>query len=161
MQKFAVFKISDDLFGIPIERVREIMRVQKVFSIPGLPEFLSGVMNVRENIIPLLDLRRRFGMTPSGTKERIIIIRFDKESIGFLVDEIKEILSLSPEEIINPPSIFRGFKTEYLTGLGKKGERVIILLNIDNILTTEEKIKLKESIGLLGEDDAGNKKAAK
>lgn len=159
MPKFTIFKISDEDFGIPIERVVEILRVQKVFSIPGLPEFLSGVMSVRGSVIPLMDLRKRFGMRPTGKKERIMIIRFEKEKIGFLVDEIKEILSLAPEEIINPPSIFKGFKTEYITGLGKKDEGIIILLNIDNLLTSEEKIKLKESIEFLDEKGAEINKA--
>jgi purine-binding chemotaxis protein CheW len=155
MQKFTIFKIGDDIFGIGIERVVEILKVQKIFTIPGLPEFLSGVMSVRGNIVPVIDLRRRFGIKPSGNKERIIIVRYGQEKISFLVDDIKEILSLSPEEIRTPPSIFKGFKTEYLTGLGKHGERIIILLNIDSLLTSEEKIILRESIGLLEEKGAG------
>lgn len=159
MQKFTVFKIAGEDFAIAIERVQEILKLQKVFSIPGLPEFLSGVMNVRNTVIPLMDLRRRFGKKPSGTKERIILVRVEQERLGLLVDSVHEILSLLPEEVINPPSIFKGFKTEYLKGLGKKDERVIILLNIDNILTAEEKIQLKESKGLLEESDAGNYQA--
>lgn len=155
MQKFTIFKIGDEIFGIGIDRVVEILKIQKIFTIPGLPEFLSGVMSVRGNIVPVMDLRRRFGIKPSGNKERIIIVRYGQEKIGFLVDDIKEILSLSPEEIRTPPSIFKGFKTEYLTGLGKHGERIIILLNIDNLLTSEEKIILRESIGLLEEKGAG------
>ena len=159
MRKFTIFKIGDELFGIGIERVVEILKVQKIFTIPGLPEFLSGVMSVRGNIVPVIDLRRRFGIKPSGNKERIIIVRYGEEKISFLVDDIKEILSLSPEQIRTPPSIFKGFKTEYLTGLGKHGERIIILLNIDRLLTSEEKIILKESIGLLEEKGAGAGKA--
>jgi purine-binding chemotaxis protein CheW len=159
MQKFTIFKIGDELFGIGIERVVEILKVQKIFTIPGLPEFLSGVMSVRGNIVPVIDLRRRFGIRPSGNKERIIIVRHGQEKISFLVDDIKEILSLSPEQIRTPPSIFKGFKTEYLTGLGKHGERIIILLNIDSLLTSEEKIILRESIGLLEEKGAGAGKA--
>ncbi len=159
MRKFTIFKIGDEIFGIGIERVVEILKVQKIFTIPGLPEFLSGVMSVRGNIVPVIDLRRRFGIKPSGNKERIIIVRYGQEKISFLVDDIKEILSLSPEEIRTPPSIFKGFKTEYLTGLGKHGERIIILLNIDNLLTSEEKIILRESIGLLEEKGAGAGKA--
>jgi purine-binding chemotaxis protein CheW len=155
MQKFTIFTIGNELFGMGIARVVEILKIQKIFSIPGLPEFLSGVMSVRGNIIPVIDLRRRFGLKSSGTKERIIIARYGEEKIGFLVDEIKEILSLSPEEIKPPPSIFKGFKTEYLTGLGKHAESIIILLNIDNLLTSEEKIQLKESIELLEEKGAG------
>jgi len=161
MQKFAVFKIADEVFGITIDRVVEIIKVQKVFTIPGLPGFLSGVMNVRGLVVPLIDLRRRFGTEPSGKKERIIIVRFDQEKIGFLVDEIREIMSLAPEEMTRPPSIFKGFKTEYITGLGRKGDSIIILLNIDNLLTSEEKIILKESIGMLGEGLAGTDKADK
>jgi purine-binding chemotaxis protein CheW len=155
MHKFTIFKIGDEIFGIGIDRVVEILKVQKIFTIPGLPEFLSGVMSVRGNIVPVIDLRRRFGIKPSGNKERIIIVRYGQEKISFLVDDIKEILSLSPEEIRTPPSIFKGFKTEYLTGLGKHGDRIIILLNIDNLLTSEEKIILRESIGLLEEKGAG------
>ena len=159
MRKFTIFKIGDEIFGIGIDRVVEILKVQKIFTIPGLPEFLSGVMSVRGNIVPVMDLRRRFGIKPSGNKERIIIVRYGQEKISFLVDDIKEILSLTPEEIRTPPSIFKGFKTEYLTGLGKQGERIIILLNIDNLLTSEEKIMLRESIGLLEEKGAGAGKA--
>ena len=158
MEKFAVFKISDEVFGITISRVVEIIKVQKVFTIPGLPVFLSGVMNVRGAVIPLIDLRKRFGTEPAGKKERIILVRYDQEKVGFLVDEIREILSLAPEEMTRPPALFRGFKTEYITGLGRKGDSIIILLNIDNLLTSEEKIMLKESIEILGEGLAGTDK---
>ncbi|MBI5101459.1 MAG: chemotaxis protein CheW [Nitrospirae bacterium] len=161
MRKFAVFRISDEVFGIAIERVVEIIKVQKVFTIPGLPGFLSGVMNVRGLVVPLIDLRKRFGMEPSGKKERIIVVRFEQEKVGFLVDEILDILPISQEEMTRPPSIFRGFKTEFITGLGRKDNNIIILLNIDNLLTSEERIMLKESIGLIGEDLAGTDKTAK
>ncbi len=158
MRKFTIFKLGDEIFGIEIERVAEILKVQKIFTIPGLPEFLSGVMSVRGNVVPVMDLRLRFGLKPSGNKERIIIVRYGKEKISFLVDDIKEILSLSPEEIRTPPSIFKGFKTEYLTGLGKHGERIIILLNVDNLLSSEEKIRLGEAGELLEVKVAGNSK---
>ena len=149
MSKFTVFTIADETFGIPIERAVEIIRVQKVFSVPGLPGFLSGVMSVRGTVIPLIDLRRRFGTKPAGKKERIIIVRFEQEKIGLLVDGIREIVALSPEEITKSPSLFKGFKTEFLMGLGRKDDAIIILLDIDNLLTSEEKIQLKESVVLL------------
>lgn len=151
MNKFAVFRIADEIFGIGIERVVEIITPQEVFSIPGLPEFLAGVISVRGSVVPLIDLRRRFGTKPATKKERVIIVHFDKEKAAFLVDEIKEILALSPEEITPPPNLFKGFKTEYLNGIGKKDGRIIILLNIDNVLTSEEKIMLGESIEMIEE----------
>jgi purine-binding chemotaxis protein CheW len=155
MQKFAVFNISEETFGIAIGRVVEIIKPQKIYSMPGLPEFLSGVMSVRGAVIPLIDLRKRFGKQPSGKKERTIVIRSGQEKLGLLVDGIKEIMSLAPDEIMLPPSIFKGFKTKYLTGLGKKSETIIILLDVDNLLTSEEKIILKESMELIEESGAG------
>jgi purine-binding chemotaxis protein CheW len=161
MAKFTIFNISEDVFGIDISRVLEILRVQKIFSIPGLPGFLTGVMSVRGSVIPVMDLRLRFGIKPvDNSKERIILVRYGEEKIGFLVDVIREILQLDSEEIRPSPSIFKGFKTEYLTGLGKKGEQIIILLNIDNLLTSEEKIWLRESKELLEDNSAGTGKTA-
>ena len=158
MTKFAVFKIGGEDFGIEIHKVVEILKAQRIYSLPELPEFLSGVITVRGEVVPLLDLRRRFGFQSSKGKERIIMVRYDSEKIGLLVDEIKEIIALAKEEISTPPSIFKGLKRKYLNGLGKKGDRIIILLNIDDLLTSEEKIMLKESEGIFDED-AGTGKA--
>lgn len=160
MQKFTIFRIGDETFGIAIERVVEILKPQKVFTIPGLPPFISGVMNVRGMVVPVIDLRRRFGVAPTGKKERIIMVRYGKERVGFLVDEIREILGLAQDEIRISPTIFRGFKTDYISGLGKKDERIIILLNIDNLLTSDEKIQLRQSLELLEENGAGTPKKA-
>lgn len=158
--KFAVFIIGNEFFGIDISRVYEILRLQKIFTIPGLPEFLSGVMNVRGAVIPVMDLRRRFGLRPAGRKERIILVRYGREKIGFLVDEVREIMMLDQDEIRPSPSIFKGFRTDYLTGLGKKDDKIILILNIDNVLTSEEKIWLQEAKGLLEEKNAGPGKTA-
>jgi purine-binding chemotaxis protein CheW len=156
--KFAVFKIGEEIFGIEINKVVEILNTQKVYSLPELPDFLSGVITVRGEVLPLLDLRRRFGIKSADTKELIIIVRYESEKIGLLVDEIKEIISLNAQEITIPPTIFKGLQKKYLTGLGKKDDRIIILLNIDFLLTSEEKIMLKESERIL-EEDAGTGKA--
>jgi purine-binding chemotaxis protein CheW len=155
--KFAVFSIGQEDFGVEINKVVEILNTQKVYSLPELPDFLSGVITVRGEVIPLLDLRKRFDIQSSRTKELIILVRYDSEKIGLLVDEIKEILSLNTEEITSPPDIFKGLKKKYLTGIGKRDDRIIILLNIDYLLSSEEKIMLKESEGTL-EEDAGTGK---
>ncbi len=160
MEKFAIFKIGDEDFGVSINRVVEILKSQKIYSLPELPDFLSGVINVRGDVAPLLDLRLRFGMHASEKKRRIIIVRSEGEKIGLLVDEIDEIISLAAEDLIAPPSIFKGLKTEYLKGLGKKEGRIIILLNLDRLLTSEEKIILKESAELIEGEDARTGKTA-
>lgn len=154
MEKFAIFKIGEEDFGIEIKKVVEILNTQRIYSLPELPDFLSGVITIRGEIIPLLDLRKRFGIRSSLEEGLIILVRYDSEKIGLLVDEVREIISLSNQEIVNPPSIFKGLKRKYLTGLGKKDERVLILLNTDFLLTSEEKIMLKESEEIF-EENAG------
>jgi purine-binding chemotaxis protein CheW len=156
-QKYAVFKIGEENFGIEINRVVEILSTQKVHSIPDLPDFLSGVITVRGQIIPLLDLRKRFGVLQSSGKELIIVIRYDNEKLGVLVDQVKEIATFKRDEVLNPPAIFKGLKRKYLAGLGKKGDKVVIILNVDDLLTSEERIMLKETEGVV-EEDAGTGK---
>lgn len=160
MEKFAVFSIGDENFGVGINMVVEILKSQKIYSLPELPDFLSGVINVRGEVIPLLDLRLRFGVHTPAKKGRMITVRCEGGNIALLVDEIDEIISLNPEDITAPPSIFKGLKTEYLTGLGKKEDKIIILLNLDKLLTSEEKIILRESAELIGEKDANTGKTA-
>ena len=147
MEKFAIFKIGKEDFGVNISRVVEILKSQKIYFLPELPDFISGVINIRGEVIPLLDLRKRFGAHPETGKCRIIVVRCEDEKIGLLVDEIDKIVPFSPEEISAPPAMFKGLKTEYLIGLGKKEDRIIILLNIETLLTSKEKIMLSASSG--------------
>ncbi|MEW6585682.1 MAG: chemotaxis protein CheW [Nitrospirota bacterium] len=150
-KKFAVFAVGREDFGIDIKQVVEILHTQKVYTLPELPDFLSGIISVRGEVIPLLDLRKRFGLSSDEIAELTIVVRYDEEKIGLIVDKVKEIITLRVDEIISPPSIFMGLKQKYLTGLGKKDDRIIILLNLDFILSAEEKIALQESEGSLGE----------
>ena len=155
--KFAVFRIGEEYFGVDIGKVVEFLHTQKIYTLPELPDFLSGVITVRGEVLPLLDMRKRFDIPSLRTDELIIIVRYDDEKIGLLVDEIKEILSLSPEEITAPPKIFKGLKKKYLTGLGKKIDKIIILLDVEHLLSSEEKIMLKDSVEDLGEDAGAGK----
>jgi purine-binding chemotaxis protein CheW len=145
MEKFVVFRLGGEEFGISINRVTEILRSQKINPLPELPYFLSGVITLRGSVIPLMDMRKRFSLASSPKNERIIVVKSEGDKIGLIVDEVKEIIFLKEDEITNPPSIFKGLRTEYLTGIGRKESKVIILLNLDGLLTTEEKIALKES----------------
>lgn len=156
-KKFAVFKIGEEDFAIEIKRVVEILSTHKVHSIPELPEFLSGVITVRGEVIPLLDLRKRFGIQSSSKKELIIVIKSENEKIGLLVDSVKEITNIKIDDITSPPSIFKGLKKKYLEGIGKKNDRIIIILNVDELLTSEEKITLKEAEEVF-EENKGNGK---
>jgi purine-binding chemotaxis protein CheW len=142
MQSFLVFKLGPEEFGLDIANVVEIFKSQKIFEVPEIEEYIAGVINVRGEVMPLVDLRKRFGLKPSPVKERTVLVRTNDETLGLIVDEVKEILNFEEEEISKPPTIFKGLAAKYLVGLGKKEGRVVVLLDLDNILSREEIIKL-------------------
>ena len=145
MRSYIVFRLGPEEFGVDIENVVEIFKPQKVYEVPEMQDYVPGVINIRESVIPLIDLRKRFGLKPSPKKERIVLVRSSDETLGLIVDEIKEILGFEAEEISKPPTIFKGLASEYLVGLGKKEDRVVILLSLDNILSREERMRLDVS----------------
>lgn len=160
MTRIAVAYAGEEDFGIEIGKVVEILKAQRIYLLPQLPSFLSGVVNIRGEVIPILDIRKRFGISPASKKERIVVVRSGNEKVGLLVDGVKEIIALQPEEIINPPSMFRGLKTEYLTGIGRRGDSIIILLNLETLLSSEEKLQLEEVSKTMGGTLAGDKTAS-
>lgn len=144
MRKFAVFTIAGEEFGIELDRIVEIVKPQKITPILKVPAFISGVINLRGAVIPLMDLRKRLSVEPSPLREKILITKMHGEKIGLLVDAVKEIVSIKKEQITSPPSIFKGLKPEYLMGIGKIVDRLIVILNLDSLLTSEEMILLEE-----------------
>lgn len=138
MSKFAVFTIAGEEFGLEIERILEITKPQKATHLPNTPQFINGVINLRGNVMPLMDMRKRLNVEPTQQGEKIIIVTMHGEKIGLLVDSVKEILNIEKTEIASPPGIFKGLKPEYLNGIGKIKERLLIILNIDRLLTSEE-----------------------
>ena len=144
MSKFAVFNISGEEFGIELGRIAEIVKFQKSTPLPKVPAFISGVINIRGDVIPLVDLRKRLGVEPSHIQGRIIITKIYEEKIGLLVDAVKEIVSIEKESIASTPSFFKGLKSEYIMGIGKVADRLIVILNLDNLLSSEEMILLGE-----------------
>lgn len=145
MKQFTVFNIGEEEFGVDIFKIVEILNPVRVFTIPGMPDFLSGVINLRGMVIPILDLRKRFNVVSRPDRERLLIVWVEGRRVGLHVDSVSGIIEFSENEILSPPPIFKGFKPEYLVGLGKKSERVIFLLHTDNILSAEEKITLRET----------------
>jgi len=145
MSQYAVFTVGSETFGVDILRVVEILNPLRIFTIPDMPPFLSGVINLRGMVIPIIDLRERFGMESRPVRERIIIVRVEGQKVGLHVDSVVDIMDFDSGEITPPPPIFRGFKPEYLVGLARKDEKVIILLNTDAVLTAREKQLLMKS----------------
>jgi purine-binding chemotaxis protein CheW len=145
LNKYVLFAIGAEEFGIEIGKIVEIVRAQTPTPLPDVPPYIEGVINLRGTVIPLIDLRKRMGVEAHPEKERIIIIKVHGEKIGILVDEVKEIVRIDEDKRSKPPSIVKGLKPEYLSFIGKISDRLVIILNIDKLLTSEEMILLRET----------------
>lgn len=146
--KFAVFSIGKVEFALDIMRIKEIVKPLKINTIPKAPRFIEGVINLRGIIIPIVDLRKRFGIKiPEAPMpgERIIIARLEKKIIGLIVDSVSDVISLGKSDISPPPEIVKGVSAQFIKGLGKIGDRLVLLMDLDRILTVSEKISLKAS----------------
>ncbi|GBE06545.1 chemotaxis protein CheW [bacterium BMS3Abin10] len=153
MSKYTVFTIAGEEFGIELGRVVEVMRPQKATPLPKVPYFVDGVINLRGTIIPVMDLRKRLNVKPSSRKERIIVTKMHGEKMGILVDSVTEIIDIDDSQIAPSPSIFKGLKPEYMSGIGKVKKRLIVILSLDNLLTSEEMIMLDERKEELSPED--------
>ena len=141
------FRIGDETFGVRIGSVREIVRVPEITSVPNAPDTIEGVINLRGKIIPVMDLRKRFGHaeTQPDKKNRILVVELDNKLIGLMVHSASEVLKIPPSDIESPGSVFADADSSYVTGVGKLNGRLIILLDISKLLHRPELKKLEEA----------------
>jgi purine-binding chemotaxis protein CheW len=141
--QLVIFKLAGAEYGLPIHQVKEINRLTDITKLPQTPWFMEGIINLRGKVIPVVDLRKRFGLSVTNTDEtRIIIVDVEHHTVGVIVDDVAEVLRLSTDEIEPPPANFI-VDADYLQGLGKVDNRLVILLNIDKILTSKEQEIIK------------------
>jgi purine-binding chemotaxis protein CheW len=131
------FRIGRETFGVDIFAVKEIVRVQDITKVPGAPEFVLGVINLRGRIISVVDLGRQLGMAPSEitSTSRILVIHLDGVSVGFLVDAATSVIKVPGDAIEPPPEMIGGIRADYMEGVAKLEERLAILLNLRKVLT--------------------------
>lgn len=140
------FKLGDEEFGVDILQVQEIIRVQQITNFPNAPEFVEGVINLRGKVIPIVDLRKRFGLEEKSHSKstRIIVVKVDEVTLGLVVDEVSEILRLPKDTVEPPPPIVAGIEADYIMGVGKLEDRLLVLLDLSKIFSGEEKSSLEK-----------------
>jgi|SRR3954469_15328328 purine-binding chemotaxis protein CheW len=140
------FRIGTETFGVPISVVYEIVRVPEITAVPDSPEYVEGVINLRGKIVSIIDLRKRFGekKITSNKKNRILVVEHEHKMVGLIVDSASEVLKVSPEQIEEPPSVFDDGELNYVTGVGKLKDRLIILVELKKILQKGELKRLGE-----------------
>lgn len=144
--KFLTFYLKDEEYGIEIHKVQEIIGMLPITRVPRTPEFVRGVVNLRGKIIPVTELRSKFGMEEceDSTETCIIVVKTSGVEIGCIVDKVSEVLDIAESEIENAPSFGSEINTDYLLGIGNTKGHVRLLLDIDRILTAEEVNQVSE-----------------
>ncbi len=134
------FKIDEEEFGIEILKVQEIIKMIQITKVPNAPNFVDGVINLRGRIIPIIDLRIKLGLTrKEHTKNtRIVVVELKNRTIGFIVDEVNEVLRIPKEITETPPEMIGSINKEFITAIGKLEDRLLILLDLEKILSDNE-----------------------
>ena len=142
--KYLTFKLAEEEYGLEILKVQEIIQMQAVTRVPRTPDYVRGVINLRGKVIPVVDLRTKFGLDSVKDTEKTCIIvvqishRDGKVVMGIIIDEVKEVLDIRAENIEETPSFGASIDTEFIMGMGKIGQSVKILLDIDKVMSSKE-----------------------
>ncbi len=140
------FKLGEEEFGVDILQVQEIIRMQNITRVPNAPHFVEGVINLRGKVIPVIDLRKRFdlGDHERDKNTRIVVVKIDDVVVGLIVDEVSEVLRISADTVEPPPPIVAGIESDFIRGVGKLEGRLLILLDLNRILSKEEQYSLQQ-----------------
>ncbi|MDP6685958.1 MAG: chemotaxis protein CheW [Candidatus Omnitrophota bacterium] len=146
--QLVIFRLAKEEFGLDISHVREIIRLQDITPMPKSPEFIEGVINLRGQIIAVMDLVKKFGLKKADRTEktRIIVSELKENTLGLIVDEVPEVLRISEQDIDPTPEMIESqVNSDFIKGVGKLQDRLVILLNVDKILSREEVKQVKEA----------------
>jgi purine-binding chemotaxis protein CheW len=140
------FRIGEETFGVRISTVREIVRVPEITAVPNAPDYIEGVINLRGKIIPVMDLRKRFGIknVEPNKKNRILVVELENKVVGLIVNSASEVLKIPPSDIEMPNTMFQEGELSYVTGVGKLKGRLVILLDIGKLFQRGELRRLEQ-----------------
>ena len=140
--KYLTFALADEEYALPVLKVREIIKMMEITQVPKVPPHVKGVINLRGKVIPIVDLRLKFGFPPQDATERTCIIVVDaainggRSSLGFVVDGVNEVMNIAAEEIEPTPDFGEHVNTTYMQGVAKRGAHVKMLLDLDRVLSS-------------------------
>ncbi len=146
--KYLTFGLGKEEYGIDIRHVTEIIGIQNITDLPDMPNYVKGIINLRGKVIPVIDVRLRFGMPERDYDERtcIVVVTIRNMPVGLIVDSVAEVLDIPAEQIEPPPQVRKGEGSRYVQGLGHVGDTVKILLDIGDLLYDEELEQIGEGI---------------
>lgn len=152
-QRFLTMTLGEELFAIDIFSVREILDFTDITRIPQTPEFMRGVVNVRGSAVPVIDLKMKFGLgkVERTLNTRIVIVEIKRDEeiavMGALADSVKEVLELETDRIDPPPRMGAAVRADFIRGIGKHGDRFLLILDVDKVFSSEEILDLAQMMG--------------
>ena len=144
LRQFISFTVGQEEYGLELLRVKEVIRVRETTWLPKAPSFVKGIINLRGDVIPIVDLRDKFGLeTREQTAQtRVIVVEVAGRLMGMVVDAASQVVRIPADQIDAPPAVLGGLSQEFITGVGKIEDKLVILLNVDAILTMDERAAL-------------------
>ncbi|MBF0159601.1 MAG: chemotaxis protein CheW [Magnetococcales bacterium] len=149
--QYLTFTLSQEIFAIEIFRIKEVLEYKPLTKIPNTPEFMRGIINLRGNVVPVIDMRMKLGMSEVERTVNTCIIIVEVEAragmaiFGAIVDSVREVMDLEPNQVEPAPRIGTSLNTDFIRGMGKKGDQFIILLNTNNIFSTDDMDQLSSA----------------
>jgi purine-binding chemotaxis protein CheW len=143
-RQYMTFKLGDELFAINVAQVREILEVSQITRVPTAPPYMRGVVNVRGQATPVVDLRLKFGLSPreDTVQTRIIVMELELDDeptvLGGLADSVHEVIEVDPANIDPPPRIAMRWRTDFIQGMGKRGDEFMIILDVNTVFSSED-----------------------
>ena len=145
--KLVTFRLGDDHFAADVHAVERVLRYSPPTSVPDMPDYIEGVMDYQGRVVPVVNLRRRFELPDLElrTETRTLILNVSGEWIGVVVDAVTEVASFDPAEVAPPPKLFRGLAGSYLKGILRRGTRLVMFLDVEELLSSGDRIALQQT----------------
>ncbi|PXF29313.1 chemotaxis protein CheW [Pokkaliibacter plantistimulans] len=138
--QWVTFRLDKEVYGVNVMQVQEVLRYTDIAPVPGAPAYVLGIINLRGNVVTVIDTRQRFGLVPAEITDnsRIIIIEVNHQVVGILVDAVAEVVYLSQSEIESPPNLGNEESAKFIHGVCHKNDRLLILVELDKLMTEDE-----------------------
>jgi len=148
VQQLVKFSVADQNFGISINQIYQIIKPQEVFKVPNTPPFIEGLINLRGRVLTVFNLRKRFNLPEKANDEntKVLIVNMNDLLLGFTVDNVTEIVRINDEDIEDTPPTLQDFDHRFLSGVGKLGDKLILLLDLKKVLTPDEAQQVQEIV---------------
>ena len=149
MTQWGTFRLGDEIYGVNVMQIREVLRYTEITPVPGAPYFVLGIINLRGNVVTVIDTRIRFGLPVAevDNNTRIVIVEVDKQVIGMLVDSVAEVTYLKESEIEKAPSVGNEETSKFITGVCNKNDELLILIDLERMIDTGQAATVGEAVG--------------